>query len=106
MKTKHRMKTKPTPPPMRRVSKALGGPERPAIVTLAARLPKGTVVIDPSTGETSRVKWASIDHVQFEGGTSCSPANFDLFYRECDIVRPGETKQWFSGDDRTKMVTA
>lgn len=67
-------------------------------------LPAGTIVIDPSSGETSIVSWANSSHIQFKGGTSCSPRNFRMFYRECDIVRPGEAREWLSGDSRTTLV--
>jgi hypothetical protein len=67
-------------------------------------LPKGTLVINSGTGETSRVKWANSDHIQFEGGRSCSAKDFPLFYSDSDIVRPGECKEWMSGDYRTKTI--
>jgi hypothetical protein len=74
------------------------------MANLAAKLPAGTKVINPSTGSVSIVKWASKTHVQFEGGHSCSVKSFPMFYRDCDIVRPGECKPWISGDDRTAIV--
>jgi len=67
-------------------------------------LPTGTIVLNGSTGEERKVKWASLSHVQFDNSTSCSGKDFFLFYSECDIVRPGECKPWISGDERTKMV--
>lgn len=66
-------------------------------------LPSGTLVINPTNGETNRIKWVSHDHVQFEVG-SCSVKNFSMFYSACDVVRPGECKEWLSGDERTKIV--
>jgi hypothetical protein len=74
------------------------------MLKIMPRLPVGTIVINGATGEERRVKYQTRDHVQFEGGSSCSPRNFKMFYSEWDIVRPGEVKPWISGDERTKIV--